>query len=120
VRDERWKLWFGREPERAAATAPGAIAPDAERRPRVAPAGAASRLYDLDADIAETTDVATLHPDVVERLQAIAAAAARELGDDATRTKGTGVRPPGVVNAPRPLTEFVEVASTSPRSAARP
>jgi len=38
-------------------------------------------LYDLEADVAETTDVAADNPDVVARLSAIAEAARADIGD---------------------------------------
>ncbi len=49
-------------------------------------------LYDLDADVGERTNLAGRYPDVVERLQKIAAAARADLGD--TGQPGPGVRPP--------------------------
>jgi arylsulfatase A-like enzyme len=59
-------------------------------------------LYDLDADVGETTNVADKHPDVVQRLQALAEKARTELGDAATRCPGTGTRPAGQLGeAPR-------------------
>ena len=61
-------------------------------------------LYDLDADVGETTDRAADHPDVVERLRARAEAARRDLGDARTRAAGEGVRPVGRVANPEPLT----------------
>jgi len=36
----------------------------------VRPLGAKLQLYDLDADIGETTDIAARHPDIVERMEA--------------------------------------------------
>lgn len=52
-------------------------------------------LYNLAEDIGETTDVKERHPDVVGQLQAYAQAARSELGDSATKTIGTGIRPAG-------------------------
>jgi arylsulfatase len=52
-------------------------------------------LYDVVADIGETTDVAAQHPDVVEKLLAIAERARADLGDSLTERKGAGVRPVG-------------------------
>lgn len=63
--------------------------------------GDAPRLYNLDTDIGETTDVAAEHPDVVTRLQALIADMDADLGK---RGPGPGVRPPGRVTNPRPLT----------------
>ena len=54
-------------------------------------------LYDLVADVGETTDVAALHPDVVARLQALAEQARDDLGDSLTQRTGRGVREPGRV-----------------------
>ena len=54
-------------------------------------------LYDLVADIGETTDVASAHPDVVARLQALAEKAREDLGDSLTKRTGRGVREPGRV-----------------------
>jgi len=60
------------------------------------------RLYDLEADIAETTNVADGHPDVVKRLLALAEKAREDIGDG--RRKGKNQRPAGLVKNPKPLT----------------
>jgi len=60
------------------------------------------KLYDLEADIGETTNVAAGHPDVVKRLLALAEKAREDLGD--VNRKGTGQRPAGLVVSPKPLT----------------
>ncbi len=52
-------------------------------------------LFDLEADIGETTNVAEEHPDVVERLLKFVEAARDDLGDAATKRRGTGTREPG-------------------------
>ena len=52
-------------------------------------------LFDLERDIAETTNVADKHPDVVKRRQALADKAREDLGDSATKTRGKGIRPAG-------------------------
>ena len=65
-----------------------------------------TELYDLDADIAETTDVATDHPDVVASLTALIADARTRLGDERLGIEGSEVRPIGKVDNPEPLTEF--------------
>jgi arylsulfatase A len=58
-------------------------------------------LYNLQADIAETNNVADQHPDVVKRLFALAENARIDLGD--VDRKGTGQRPAGLVVTPKPL-----------------
>lgn len=81
-----------------------AIAPQKERTPteRVLPATRpfAPRLYNLDTDIGERSDVAAEHPDVVQRLQALVSKMDADLG---ATGQGPGVRPPGKVEHPRPL-----------------
>lgn len=56
-------------------------------------------LYNLDRDPGETTDVAALHADVVQRLLLLVEEARGELGDALTKRKGAGVREPGRVAA---------------------
>jgi len=58
------------------------------------------RLYNLDTDIGEKTDVAAEHPDVVKRLQEFVTKMDADLG---TAKQGPGVRPPGRVEKPQPL-----------------
>ncbi|MDH3698787.1 MAG: hypothetical protein OEQ81_08990 [Flavobacteriaceae bacterium] len=55
-------------------------------------------LYDLSADIGETTDVAAQHPEVVARIQSLGDAIRTELGDALTETIGEGTRSIGVVD----------------------
>lgn len=55
------------------------------------------RLYNLDEDIGERTDVAAKHPDVVKRLLPLALDMAKRLGDG---KPGTDVRPAGHVEHP--------------------
>ena len=54
-----------------------------------------AQLYDLVNDIAETTDVAGQHPEVVKSLENEAEHARQELGDALTKRAGQGVREPG-------------------------
>ena len=54
-------------------------------------------LYDLEADIAETTDVSDRHPEVMERLIGLGMKAREDLGDELTKSPGKGRRPPGRV-----------------------
>ncbi len=85
VRQGRWKL---------------AIAPQAERMGRDAVQVPASldepRLYDLEADIGETTNVAADHPEVVEKLRGLAKRMTAELIDPASPAR----RPEGHVKNP--------------------
>jgi arylsulfatase A-like enzyme len=91
VREGRWKLvlphesrsYQGVEPGRDGFPGPYARL-DVERA-----------LYDLEADIGEQRDVAADHPEIVERLQAIAEHARETLGD--AGRSGTEQRPPGKV-----------------------
>ena len=55
------------------------------------------RLYNLDVEIGEQTDVAEANPEVVTRLRALAVKMAAELGDG---KPGPEVRPPGRVQNP--------------------
>jgi arylsulfatase A len=52
-------------------------------------------LFDLENDVGETTNVAAQHPDVVQRLGQLADEMRTDLGDSATKQKGTGRREPG-------------------------
>jgi arylsulfatase len=52
-------------------------------------------LYDLSRDPGESEDVAAQHPEVVEKLQKLAAGMRGDLGDALTKTKATGARPVG-------------------------
>ena len=55
--------------------------------------GNTPRLYNLDADIGERTDVAGQHPEIVQRLQALAIAMSAEIGGTAPKSR----RPAGEV-----------------------
>lgn len=65
-----------------------------------------SELYDLVADIGETADRATEHPDIVADLTARIEAARIEFGDQATGVAGVGTRPIGRVEHPVTLSSF--------------
>jgi arylsulfatase A len=62
------------------------------------------RLYNLDTDIGELTDVAAQHPDVVARLQKLAQEMDADLG---MIGNGPGVRPADRVANPQPLLQRV-------------
>ena len=71
--------------------------------PRVAKGGGQKRpamLFDLKADLGETTNVAEDHPDVVRRLLALAEQAREDLGD--LDRPGKHQRPAGMVANPQP------------------
>lgn len=63
-------------------------------------------LYDLQADIGESADIAAAHPRVVERLEAYAQDCREDIGDSRTQTKGRNCRPKGFVKDFKPLTSF--------------
>ncbi len=90
VRSGAWKL---------------AVTPQAPGVPNVKPViHTGPRLYNLDADIGETTDVAAQHPDIVARLQSLIEKMGTDLGVVGT---GPGVRPPDRVEKPQPLLKRV-------------
>ena len=75
------------------------------QKPATRPAGPYSpRLYNLDKDIGEKTDVAAEHPDEVKRLQELVAAVA---GDLSLAGRGKGCRAPGRVENPQGLRKRV-------------
>jgi arylsulfatase A-like enzyme len=62
------------------------------------------RLYNLDSDIGELTDLAAQHPEVVSRLQKLVQQMDADLG---VTGEGPGVRPPDRVAHPLPLLKRV-------------
>jgi arylsulfatase A-like enzyme len=87
VRQGPWKLAISPQPE----TMGKGTEPDATSK--------GPRLYDLDEEIGERTNLADQHPEIVERLGALAAAMVAELGGSAP----TGRRPAGQVDNPRTI-----------------
>lgn len=90
VRSGPWKLrlqtkWSSDDPYRRVAC-PEAVVPEA--------------LYNLEADIGEQKSVLKEHPDIAKRLREFARQAREDLGDEATGSKGKGVRPVGYVDEP--------------------
>jgi arylsulfatase A-like enzyme len=59
------------------------------------------QLYDLEADVSESTDVSTDHPKVVDRLLALAERACEDIGD--VGREGKNQRPAGFVDNPKPV-----------------
>ena len=89
VRSGPWKLAIAPQPEGAT-----------NQGPKLFASRQSPRLYNLDTDIGETTDVAAQHPDVVKRLQELVTKMDGDLG---VRGNGPGVRPCGHVANPKPL-----------------
>ena len=87
VRQGPWKLAVAPQPE----TMGKGTLPDAS--------GSAPRLCNLDAEIGERTNLAEQHPDIVQRLQALADRMSREIGG----THPIARRPPGLVANPKTL-----------------
>jgi len=87
VRRGPWKLAIARQSEKT--TSYANTKPD----PNFVP-----QLYNLDTDIAETTDIAAAHPAIVAQLLALAAEMDKDLGNQ--KPDGPGVRPPGRVATP--------------------
>jgi len=56
-------------------------------------------LYDLAADVGETKDLIRQHPEVAQRLRALAEGMREDMGDSATNQKGKNRRPVGRVPA---------------------
>lgn len=59
-------------------------------------------LYDLDADVSETTNVIEAHPEVVKQLQAAAEVYRQQLGDKLQKVKGSEIRGPGKLTDDEP------------------
>ena len=87
VRQGPWKLAIAAQPEMKGK----AIAEDAD--------GKTPRLYNLDAEIGERTNVADQHPEIVQRLQALAVAMEAEIGGKEPKAR----RSAGVVKDPKTL-----------------
>ncbi|HIE97982.1 MAG: sulfatase [Fuerstiella sp.] len=89
IRSGKWKLHFPHG-YRTMAGKPGGTdgIPTSYSQAKIG-----TELFDLEADIGETTNVASSHPEIVERLTKLANAMRQDLGD--TRMKGPGIRPAG-------------------------
>jgi arylsulfatase A-like enzyme len=85
VRQGRWKLALSPQPE--------GMGKQADKTPP------GLRLYDLDAEIGEQTDVAAQHPEVVAKLKALADKMAAEIGGKSP----TARRPAGEVKGAKTL-----------------
>ncbi len=91
VRDRRWKLHFPHQYRTLSGRAGGT----GGRPVPYDQAETGLELFDLKQDVGETTDLASAHPEVVERLQRYADQVRDELGDKLTERKGRGIRGPG-------------------------
>ena len=91
VRSGKWKLHFPHG-YRTLAGKPGGTG---GKPVRYSQGKIGLELFDLENDIGETKNVADEHPEVVERLKALAEKARADLGDSATKRKGKNVRPAG-------------------------
>jgi arylsulfatase A len=89
VRSGPWKLHL-----------PGANKPAAKKGGKKQAAATGVQLYNLDSDIGEERNVAEQNPEIVQRLQVIAAAVEPDLG---VKTIGPGSRPLGRVKNPQPF-----------------
>lgn len=92
IRSGRWKLHF----PHSYRTMTGPPGHDGKPN-RYSTSRTGLALYDLANDIGETKDVSSQHPDVVDRLMALADQVRVELGDSAKKQSGRGVRPPGKI-----------------------
>jgi hypothetical protein len=91
VRQGRWKLAIAAQPE----------GNNIKKGPKT---GDGLRLYDLDAEIGEQTDVAAQHPEVVAKLKALADKMAAEIGGKTP----TARRPDGEVKGAKTLYPTVD------------
>ena len=91
VRDRQWKLHFPHQYRTLAGRDGGTGGIPV----RYEQAKTGLELYDLKSDVGETKNVAEQHPEIVKRLQAMAAVARADLGDRLSNTTGSGRREHG-------------------------
>ncbi len=91
VREGKWKRVYEHRTRSYVGVEPGN---DGHPGPYASPTVPAA-LYDLENDRNETTDVSAANPQVVARLDALAAVARETLGDRLTGSEGSEVRLPG-------------------------
>jgi arylsulfatase A-like enzyme len=91
VRSANWKLVFPRTE--------GDDTPYERKQGAAKPALLPEALYDLAADVGETKDLIRQHPEVAQRLSALAERMREDIGDSATKQKGKNRRPLGRVPA---------------------
>ena len=100
VRQGRWKLAVAPQPEGS----------NVKKSPKVA---AGLRLYDLDAEIGEQTDVAAQHPEIVAKLKALADKMAAEIGGK----EPTARRPAGEAKGAKTLYPTVDYVPSDAKKA---
>jgi len=92
IRSGKWKLMLPHTSRTIKGQAPGA-----DGKPgKYVPEKVTLALYDLDADLGETTDVQAKHPEIVAKLQGYTEAARVDLGDSLTKRVGRNFRKPDV------------------------
>jgi len=94
VTDGRWKLIFPHTYRSAVGMARATGGIPSNYRPTKLEKAA---LFDMTADVSETTDRSAEHPEIVASLTAFANEMRSELGDSLTRTKGSANRDPARV-----------------------
>ncbi|MGB6045545.1 MAG: sulfatase-like hydrolase/transferase, partial [Pirellulales bacterium] len=94
VRMGKWKLHF----PHAYRTLAGQKGGTEGRPARYQSEDIAASLFDLEADIGESTNVAARYPDVVTKIEVLAESMREQLGDARLSREGTAVRPFGTVN----------------------
>jgi arylsulfatase A len=94
MRMGKWKLHFPHQYRTIIGTTPGKDGtPGPYKYPKTT-----VELYNLETDIGEATNVADQYPEIVERMTQLADEMRADLGDNLTKTKASGKRPPGRVN----------------------
>jgi arylsulfatase A len=92
IRSGKWKLHFPHS-YRSLKDQPGA---DGRPGPYIQKQ-CGLELYDLHADPGESRDIASQHPEVVQRLSTLADSMRQQLGDSLTGVTGSEIRPHGVL-----------------------
>jgi arylsulfatase A-like enzyme len=93
IRDARWKLVFPHTYRTLADSPGGKEGTPANYQTKQA----GLELYDLKNDLGESKNVASEHPDIVQRLQKAADAWRDDLGDSLTKRTGQGIRAHGTL-----------------------
>ena len=89
IRSGKWKLHFPHP-------YPHIDEPGSDGRPgKISQQKTDLALYDLEADVSESQNVATQNLDVVAKLTVLAEIARDDLGDSLTKRQGSGIRPAG-------------------------